>query len=232
MGIGKEFVDTVQARVLGVIRSLQDPKQQVELAIKQLQDILADALNKTAEFAGETGLIHEKATYEQRKADDFGSSAKQAMAKANSEHASGDEREAAEWEEAARQAVAMKLQHQDLADSYSAQAASMDDQLIKLRKEIADLRLLITKLQARKERVVATQAQAAAFQRIGKVAQGASNLSDVLDMFDRMEDRATLQLKTAQAKVDLAKDPIADKLAALAYDSRVDDEMKKLRGGA
>ena len=46
MGIAKEFVDTLQAKVLAVVRSLQDPNQQVELAIKQLQDLLKDSVTK------------------------------------------------------------------------------------------------------------------------------------------------------------------------------------------
>jgi len=230
MSIGKEFADTLQAKVLAVVRSLQDPNQQVELAIKQLQDLLQDSVNKAAEVAGEAGLIHEKATWEQKKADDFAHSAALAVAKAKDERARGDEKEATEYEDAARQAIQIKLQHQDLAGSYSEQAASLDVQVAKLREEISKLRLLISQLQARKAAVAAKQAQAAAIQKIGQVAQGAADLDDVLNMFERMEDKATLQLKTAQAKVDMAKDPVADKLAKLTYDSRVEEEMKKLQG--
>ena len=90
--------------------------------------------------------------------------------------------------------------------------------------------MLISQLQARKSAVVAKQAQAAAIQKIGQVAQGASDLDDILQTFERMEDKATLQLKTAQAKADLAKDPVAEKLAKLTYDARVEEEMQKLKG--
>ena len=229
MGIAKEFFDTLQAKVLAVVRSLQDPKQQVDLAIKQLQDLLQDSVNKAAEVAGEAGLIREKSTWEQRKADDFAHSAALALARSKDERARGDEKEAAEYEDAARQALQMKLQHQDLASSYREQADALDAQVTRLREEISKLRLLISQLQARKAAVAAKQAQAAAIQKIGQVAVGASDLDDVLNMFERMEDKVTLQLKTAQAKVELAKDPIAEKLAKLTYDARVEEELKKLQ---
>ena len=67
MSIAKEFVDTMQAKVLAVVRSLQDPNQQVELAIKQLQDLLQDSVNKAAEVAGQAGLMREKATTSRRR---------------------------------------------------------------------------------------------------------------------------------------------------------------------
>ncbi len=230
MGIAKEFADTLQAKVLAVVRSLQDPKQQVDLAIRQLQDLLQDSVTKAAEVAGEAGLIREKSTWEQKKADDFAHSAALAVNKAKSERASGDEKEATEYEDAARQAIQIRLQHQDLAGQYKEQADSLDAQVTKLREEINKLRLLISQLQARKAAVSAKQAQTAALQKIGQVAQGAADLDDILNMFERMEDKATLQLKTAQAKVELAKDPVADKLAKLTYDARVEEEMQKLQG--
>lgn len=230
MGIGKEFVDTLQAKVLAVVRSLQDPNQQVELAIKQLQDLLKDSVTKAAEVAGQAGLIRDKASWEQKNADNFAHSSVLAVAKASTERTAGDEKEASEYEDAARQAIQMKLQHQDLADQYKQQADMLDEQVLKLREEISKLRLLIVQLQARKSAVAAKQATTAAIQKIGQVAQGASDLDDVLNMFERMEDKATLQLKTAQAKVEMAKDPVAEKLAKLTYDSRVEEEMKKLQG--
>ena len=230
MGITKELVDTLQAKVLAVVRSLQDPKQQVDLAIKQLQDLLADSVNKAAEAAGEAGLIREKSGWEQKKADEFAKSASLAVAKATSERTAGDEKEATEWEDAARQAIQVRLQHQDLATQYKEQADGLDVQVAKLRDEIGKLRLLISQLQARKSAVAAKQAQTAAIQKIGQVAQGAANLDDVLGMIERMEDKATLQLKTAQAKTELSKDPVAEKLAKLTYDSRVEAELAKLKG--
>ncbi len=229
MGIGKEFFDTLQAKVLAVIRSLQDPKQQVELAIKQLEDLLNDSLNRAAEVAGEAGLIRQKAVWEQKQADDFAHSARLAMKRAKDEQAKGDEKEAAEYEDAARQALEMQLQHQDVANQYKQQADALDVQVAKLRDELSKLRLLIHKLKARKAAVVATEAQAAAVRKIGQVAQGAADLDDILSMFERMEDKATLQLKTAQARVELAKDPVREKLAKLTYDSRVEEELQKLR---
>jgi phage shock protein A len=230
MSIAKEFVDTMQAKVLAVVRSLQDPNQQVELAIKQLQDLLADSVTKAAEVAGQAGLLHEKATTEQKKAYEFSRSASLAVNKAAAERASGDEKEATEWEDAARQAIQMKLQHEDLATQYAEQANGLDAQAAQLRQEISKLRLLISQLQARKSSIAAKQAQAAAIQKIGQAAQGASNLDDVLATFERMEDKATLQLKTAQAKADLARDPVAEKLDKLTYDSRVEEELQKLKG--
>ena len=230
MGIGKEFVDTLQAKVLAVVRSLQDPKQQVELAIKQLQDLLQDSVNRAAEVAGQAGLIREKANWEQKKAENFAHSAALAVNKAASERTAGDEKEATEYEDAARQAIQMRLMHQDLADQYKQQADGLDAQVTNLREEISKLRLLISQLQARKAAVTAKQAQTAAIQKIGQVAQGAADLDDILSMFERMEDKATLQLKTAQAKVEMAKDPVAEKLAKLTYDSRVEEEMRKLQG--
>jgi phage shock protein A len=230
MGIAKEFFDTLEAKALAIVRSLQDPKQQVELAIKQLQDLLQDSLNKAAEVAGEAGLVREKSSWEQKKADDFAHSAALAVSKAKSERAGGDEKEATEWEDAARQALQMKLQHQDLANSYREQADALDVQVARLRDEINKLRMLIQQLQARKAVVSAKQAQAAAVRKIGQVAVGAADLDDVLTMIERMEDKATLELKTAQAKVDLAKDPIAEKLTKLTYDARVEEELAKLKG--
>lgn len=230
MGIANEFFDTLQAKVLAVVRSLQDPKQQVELAIKQLQDLLRDSVNKAAEVAGEAGLVREKAGWEQKKADDFAHSSVLAVSRAKTERAKADEKEAAEYEDAARQAIQLKLQHQDLANSYREQADALDAQVMRLREEISKLRLLISQLQARKSVVAAKQAQAAAVRKIGQVAMGAADLDEVLTMIERMEDKATLQLKTAQAKVELAKDPVAEKLAKLTYDARVDEEMRRLQG--
>lgn len=230
MSITKEFVDTLQAKVLAVVRSLQDPNQQVELAIKQLQDLLADSVTKAAEVVGQAGLLHEKANTEQKKAAEFSRSASLAVSKAAAERAAGDEKEATEWEDAARQAIQMKLQHEDLATQYAEQANGLDAQAAKLRDEIGKLRLLISQLQARKASIAAKQAQTAAIQKIGQAAQGASDLDDILQTFERMEDKATLQLKTAQAKADMARDPVAEKLSKLTYDSRVEEELQKLKG--
>lgn len=229
MGIAKEFADTLQAKVLAVIRSLQDPKQQVDLALKQLEGLLNDSVNKAAEAAGEAGLIRQKYMWEQKQADDDANSARLAVNKAKDLRLKGNEKEATEYEDAARQALQMKLQHQDLADQYHQQADSMDEQVNKLREEISKLRLLIQKLKARKSAVAATEAQAAAVRKIGQVAQGAADLDDILNTFERMEDKATLELKTAQAKAEFAKDPVAEKLAKLTYDSRVDEEFEKLK---
>jgi len=229
MSIAKELADTLQAKVLAIVRSLQDPKQQVDLAIKQLEDLLADSVNKTADVAGQAGLLHQKAIWEQKQADDFAYSARLAVSRSKADTAAGKDKDAAEYEDAARQALQMGLQHQDLAAQYKQQAEALDAQVAQLRDEISKLRLLIQKLKARKSAVEATEAQTAAVRQIGKVAQGASSLDDILTTFERMEDKSTLQLKTAQAKVDLAKDPVAEKLDKLTYDARVDEELQKLK---
>jgi phage shock protein A len=211
---------------------MQDPKQQIDLAIKQLEGLLADSLNSAAEVAGEAGLLHQKANWEQRQRDDFARKAALAVQKAKEEHAKGDEQEAAEWEDAAREAIQTKLLHQDLAAQYEEQADALDAQVVRLRGELGKLRLLIQKLRVRKEVVVAKEAQTAALRKIGQVAIGAVDLDDVLTTMERMEDKATVRLETAKARVELARDPVAEKLDKLTYDARVEAEMAKLKGGA
>lgn len=227
--IGKEFVDTIQAKILDIIRGLQDPRQQVELSIKQLENVLEEAMNNAAQVSGQAGLIRSKAKAEQKTADDFAASARLAMKKAKSAREAGDNKEADELEAAAKQALLMQMTRQDLANQYNAQADELDKQVARLTDEIAKLRLLIAKLKARKEAVIATEVQAAAVRAVGRAQQGADVLDDILATFERMEDKATLRLKTEQARAALARDPLAEKLDQVTADARVEEAFEQLK---
>lgn len=232
MGIGKEFMDTLNAKLLAIIRNLQDPRQQVELSIKQLQDLLNQSMSAAAEVGGQAGLMRAKAAQEQHEADDFANSARLAVQRAKRERDSGNVEEAQGYENAARQALTLQMQNQDIADQYAQQASALEDQARQMSEQIAKIRLLITKLQARKQAVIATELQAEATRKIGQTQQGIQTLDDILDTFQRMEDKATLNLKTEQARVRLAQDPMRERLDQLNTDARVDEAFARLQASA
>jgi phage shock protein A len=213
MGIFSRIGTLIKSNLNDLINKAEDPEKMLNQVLLEMQQQLVEAKKAVAMSIADEKKLQKQMTVETDKAKEWERKAMVAVR-------GGDDN-------LARQALARKQEHENIASQYQAQWAQQKAAVDKLKDA---LRLLANKIEEAKRKkniLIARQKRAEAQQQIANTMQGLGDTS-AFDTFDRMADRIQLMEAEAEAGAELAGElsggDLESKFAALEAGGAGSDE--------
>lgn len=206
--------DLLSANLNAMLDRAEDPEKMVNEYIRQLNDNLYDAKTRVASSMADESRLHTKMAQYQAETSSWENKAEAALR-------AGDE-------ELARQALSRKLQAQKLAESYSSQYESQDQQVEELQDALVKLESRISEAKSKRDLIVAKRNRAETQQAIQRTVQGLSQ-TNAMDKLGQLEERVDRQLAEADAMAQLERGTLEARFEDLEGNQELDQELAALR---
>lgn len=158
MGIFRRASDIIAANLNDLIDQFEDPERMLRQAIREMEAAVSSALDGAVQVIASEKLLTRQLETERYAADQWHQRAQQALA--------------AEDEPLARQAVARKLEHQQLAAALADQQAAAIETSQRLRRQVDALRARLAEARRKLAALVARQRAAAARRTVARHTGG------------------------------------------------------------
>ncbi len=206
--------DLVSANLNAMLDRAEDPEKMVNEYLRQLNEQLYEAKTRVASAMADETRLHNMMVQHQAEADQW-------QARAEAALRAGEE-------DLARQAVARKIQAQQIADSYRQQFEAQDQQVEELQNALVQLESRISEATARRDLIIAKKNRALTQEAIQQTVRGLSSAS-AMDKLDRMEERIDARLAQAEAMSKLEQGTLEARFADLERNQEVEQELAALR---
>ncbi|MEI6893333.1 MAG: phage shock protein PspA [Colwellia sp.] len=213
MSIFSRFTDIINSNINSLLDKAEDPAKMVRLIIQEMEDTLVEVRSSSAKaLAGKKELSRQVSRLE----DD----AKQWQEKA--ELALTKERE-----DLARAALMEKKKSSEGAQALLDELTHTDEHLSKLQDEMSQLQDKLSDAKSRQKAMVIREKSASSRLKV-KEKIHSTRVNDALSRFDRYE-RKIDNIEAEVEAYDLGSKSLADEIASLESDEKVDDELAQLK---
>ena len=221
MGILERFADIIKANINDLIDKAEDPSKMIDQYMRNLTESLAEVKRETAGVMAEearTKRLFDDCTAEIEKYDDL---ARKALKAGN--------------EDDARVFLTKKQQLETKAISLQTTYQAAAENASKMRQMHDKLVGDIETLNERREIIKSKMAVAKTQEKVNKITTGADKAASAMGAFERMEAKADKMLDSANAMVELNKQPVdqvavlEEKYAESSSSLAVEDELSKLK---
>lgn len=214
MSLFSRVRDLLNANLNAMLDRAEDPEKMVNEYLRQLNENMYEAKTSVAAAMADETKLHNKMVQYQAEAEQWQTKAEAAMR-------AGDE-------ELARQALARKLQSQNLADSYKQQYESQDQQVEELQDALVKLESRIAEARSKRDLIIAKQNRAQTQEAIQRTVRGLSS-TNAMDKLGQLEDRVDDRLAQADAMAKLDRGTLESRFEDLEANNQLDSEMEALR---
>jgi len=213
MGIFSRLGTLIKSNLNDLITKAEDPEKMLNQVLLEMQQQLADAKKAVAVAIADEKKLQKQATAEAEKSKEWERKAMVAVR-------AGDDG-------LARQALARKQEHDNIAEQYQQQWLAQKQAVEKLKDALRLLNNKIEEAKRKKNILIARKKRAEAQQQIASTMQGLGDTS-AFDTFDRMSERIALMEAEAEAGAELAGelsgDTLESKFLALETGGGGDDD--------
>ncbi|KZN34874.1 phage shock protein PspA [Pseudoalteromonas luteoviolacea] len=213
MGIFSRFTDIVNSNINAILDKAEDPEKMVRLIIQEMEDTLVEVRSTSAKTLAEKKELERRVAQLNSQADDWQEKAELALTK--------------EREDLARAALLEKQKASDAAQSVAAELSHVESHIEKLQQEVTTLQEKLADAKARQQAIVLRQRSAESRLDVKK-ALDSSKVEDALNRFERYENKID-GLESQVEAYDLGKKSLADEIADLQKNEKVDDELEALK---
>lgn len=213
MGIFSRFADIVNSNINALLDKAEDPEKMVRLIIQEMEDTLVEVRSTSARTLAEKKELARQVAKLEQEAQNWEEKATLALSK--------------EREDLARAALIEKAKCAEQAERVSKELTHVDSHLEKLQGEIVALQEKLADAKARQKAIILRQRSAESRLEVKK-ALDTSKVDDALNRFERYESRID-GLEAQVEAYDLGKKSLADEIAQLQNDEKVDDELAALK---
>ena len=213
MGIFSRFADIVNSNINAILDKAEDPEKMVRLIIQEMEDTLVEVRSTSAKTLAEKKELERRVEQLRTQADDWQQKAELALTK--------------DREELARAALLEKQKATDAADSVTQELSHVESHIEKLQQEVTTLQEKLADAKARQKAIVLRQRSAESRLDVKK-ALDSSKVEDALNRFERYESKID-GLESQVESYDLGKKSLADEIADLQKNEKVDDELEALK---
>ena len=218
MGIFSRLGTLIKSNINDLITKAEDPEKMLSQVLLEMQQQLADAKKAVAVAIADEKKLQKQTVAEQDKAKEWERKAMVAVR-------GGDDG-------LARQALARKQEHENVAGQFQTQWVAQKQAVEKLKDALRLLNNKIEEAKRKKNILIARKKRAEAQQQIANTMQGLGDTS-AFDTFDRMAERISLMEAEAEAGAELAGelsgDNLESKFLALEAGSSDDDALAELK---
>lgn len=204
----------VRANLNDLLDRAEDPEKMIRQVLIDMHNQLIQVKTQVAAAMADEQKLYQRYLENQRQADDWQRKAELAVSRGS--------------DDLAREALARHNTFQSTADGFKAQYEEQKKQVEQLKAGLDQLQRKIEEAEARKDLLIARARRAEAEQRVHETLGTVSRANAMTD-FSRLEDRVAEKEARAKAAVELDKDSLEDKFAALETDSKVEDQLAALK---
>ncbi|CAH9052338.1 Phage shock protein A [Pseudoalteromonas holothuriae] len=213
MGIFSRFADIVNSNINAILDKAEDPEKMVRLIIQEMEDTLVEVRSTSAKTLAEKKELTRRVEQLNEQTQQWQEKAELALNK--------------EREDLARAALMERQKSEDAAQSVQSELEHVETHIEKLQQEVATLQEKLADAKARQKAIVLRQRSAESRLEVKK-ALDSSKVEDALNRFERYETKID-GLESQVESYDLGKKSLADEIADLQKNEKVDDELAELK---
>lgn len=213
MGIFSRFTDIINSNINSLLDKAEDPEKMVRLIIQEMEETLVEVRTQSAKLIADKKELGRRAERLGKEAHDWEAKAETALAK--------------DREDLARAALKEKNRTNEAADLITTDLVVVDDNLQKLSADISALQQKLADAKTRQKALI--MRGTAARSRMGVKRQLHDvDIDEAMGRFERYE-RKMDDIEGEVEAYDLGQRNLADEIADLEGDDKVDEELAKLK---
>ncbi|MFT5636102.1 MAG: phage shock protein A [Cognaticolwellia sp.] len=213
MGVFSRFTDIINSNINNLLDKAEDPAKMVRLIIQEMEDTLVEVRSSSAKTLADKKELARKANRFEADATQWQEKAELALSK--------------DREDLARAALMEKKKCVESAGALREELTHVDGHIAKLQSEISQLQDKLADAKSRQKAIIMREKTANSRLKVKKNIDS-DRVDDALSRFDRYE-RKIDDIEAQVESYDMGSKSLADEIADLASDEKVDDELAKLK---
>ncbi|VUD64620.1 Phage shock protein A [Thalassocella blandensis] len=213
MGIFSRFTDIVNSNLNAMLDKAEDPSKMIRLIIQEMEETLVEVRSSSARIIADKKEASRKLSRLEEEALGWEKRAKLAITKGR--------------EDLARSALAEKAVVIEEKDIVSQELQALEDHLITLNDEVAQLQVKLDDARA-KQKAMVLRAQTVENRYRIKRQIHSRNVNDAFAKFETFERRLD-DLEGQVESYDLGKKDLATEIDDLANDDTINSELERLK---
>jgi phage shock protein A len=214
MGIFSRLSDIVNSNLNAILDRAEDPEKIIRLIVQEMEDTLVEARTNAARLIAEKKDVHRRLDKISEAGLEWTQRAELALSK--------------DREDLARAALAEKSKLEETAKHLSSELLHLDEALSQSDADIAKLQGKLTEAKAKQKTLVARSENASTRLRTKRMTHD-NRVDDALSRFEQIERKLDQKEALAEA-YDIGRGKtLADEIAALESEGRVDQELLAMK---
>lgn len=213
MGIFSRFTDIINSNINNLLDKAEDPSKMVRLIIQEMEDTLVEVRSSSAKTLADKKALSRQITHFEEEEKQWQDKAELALSK--------------DREDLARAALTEKNKSSDSAKALLEEQAHIDQHLSKLQDEITQLQDKLKDAKSRQKAMIIREQSASSRLKV-KENIHSTRVNDALNRFDQYE-RKIDDIESEVDAYDIGSKSLADEIAELESDDKIDDEIAKLK---
>jgi phage shock protein A len=213
MGVFSRFTDIINSNINNLLDKAEDPAKMVRLIIQEMEDTLVEVRSSSAKTLADKKELTRRVSRLEKDAQQWQDKAELALSK--------------DREDLARAALMEKKKSSESAQALLDELVHTDEHLRKLQDEISQLQDKLIDAKARQKAIIIREKSANSRLKV-KENLHSSRVNDALNRFDHYE-RKIDDIEAQVDAYDLGGKSLADEIAELESDEKVDDELAQLK---
>jgi len=213
MGIFSRFTDIINSNINSLLDKAEDPAKMVRLIIQEMEDTLVEVRSTSAKTLAEKKDLARQADRSEQDAFVWQEKAELALSKGR--------------DDLARAALLEKKKCSENMVSMTEELVHIDDHIAKLQNEVVQLQDKLADAKARQKSILLREKTANSRLKVKRNIQS-NKVDDALNRFDSYE-RKIDDIEAQVDAYDMGSKSLADEIAELAEDEKIDDELAQLK---
>ncbi len=213
MGVFSRFTDIINSNINSLLDKAEDPEKMVRLIIQEMEDTLVEVRSSSAKTLADKKELSRQIARYQKDAEQWQEKAELALSKGR--------------DDLARAALVEKKKCSESAEAMEDELTHVDDHIAKLQDEITQLQDKLADAKARQKAIIMREKTVSSRLKVKRNIDS-GKVDDALSRFDRYE-RKIDDLEAQVEAQDLGSKSLADEIAELEGDEKIDDELAQLK---
>jgi phage shock protein A len=213
MGIFSRFTDIINSNINNLLDKAEDPAKMVRLIIQEMEDTLVEVRSSSAKTLADKKEITRRVTRFENEAQQWQEKAELALSK--------------DREDLARAALIEKKKSSENAQTLLQDLRHTEEHIMKLQSEISQLQEKLADAKSRQKTIIMREKTVNSRLKVKKNIDS-NKVDDALSRFDRYE-RKIDDLEGQVESYDMGCKSLADEIAELESNEKVDDELASLK---
>ncbi|HVN06436.1 MAG TPA: PspA/IM30 family protein [Bryobacteraceae bacterium] len=204
----------IRANLNDLIDKAEEPEKMIKQVILDMQNQLMQVKTQVAIAIADEHVLEKKLQESEEKAAEWNRKAEMAVDK--------------KQDDLARVALERAVSYRRMADGFREQVADQKVQVENLKSALQKLEQKLAEAQAKKDLLIAQHRRARAAAKAND-AQFATSEQSTAATFERMQDKVRHSEAVSQAKAELFKDDVSERLAALEKEDQIEKMLAELK---
>jgi phage shock protein A len=213
MGIFSRFTDIVNSNINNLLDKAEDPAKMVRLIIQEMEDTLVEVRSSSAKTLADKKELTRQVTRFENEAQQWQEKAELALSK--------------DRDDLARAALIEKKKSTESSRSLVQELVNVEEHIAKLQDEISQLQEKLADAKARQKAIIIREKTVSSRLKV-KQNIDSNKVNDALSRFDRYESKID-DIEAQVESYDLGSKSLADEIADLESNEKVDDELASLK---